>query len=97
MENGKISEIAKMHQIKDSYNVEKHGAVVAIHLYLGGEYDVTPMADLAFAFGGAAAGVRWDCINEREVYLPGINSYTVVYDDRFRGRDFDSYVKPVLD
>ena len=91
---GRMSEKAANNQITETYEVTKHGAVTAIHLYMD-ECSGAPLADLAFAFGGAVSGVMWDMVDERNLYMPGINSYTLVYDDRYRNNDFEHYIIPI--
>ena len=53
-----------------------------------------PMAELAFGDGGRPTGettiIHWDDISEREKYC--INSYTLVWDERTKGKSFDEYV-----
>lgn len=53
-----------------------------------------PMAELVFGDGGRLTGettfIHWDDISEREKYC--INSYTLVWDERTRGKSFDEYI-----
>jgi hypothetical protein len=75
----------------ERYYPPRDGAVVAIRIFYA-EGTFTPMAELAFAFGGKVT-VRWDMPLEREVYAPGINAYTVIYDERPKRPDFNDWVK----
>lgn len=65
---------------REKYDPTREGIVVAIRIYYA-ENRFTPMADLAFAFGGKAT-IEWDVPMEREVYKSGINAYTLYYDER---------------
>lgn len=73
------------------YDPRVHGAVVAMRIFYGECY--TPMAELAFAFGGTVT-IQWTLITDREKYQSGINGYTLVYDEREKA-DFKTFVKPV--
>lgn len=70
------------------YDPTIHGIVTAVHIYL--EHGYKPMAELAFAFGGTAT-IHWDNIKEREIYMKGINAYTIMCDDRAKF-PFEKYV-----
>ena len=70
------------------YTPEKDGAIVAIHIYLFNGYQ--PMAELLPAFGGSYT-IRWDCVEDRKIFLKGINAYTIIYDDRALMVDFNSH------
>lgn len=85
----KIAESRK--QNKKRYYPPRDGAVNAIRIFYA-DGTLTPMAELAFAFGGKVT-VRWDMPLEREVYAPGINCYTVIYDERPKRPDFNDWVK----
>lgn len=63
----------------NTYNPTKHGIVTAIRLF----YDnmVTPMAELAFAFGGTIT-IEWVNVTQRDFFTKGINGYTLMYDTR---------------
>lgn len=65
---------------REMYDPTREGIVVAIRIYYA-ENGFTPMADLAFAFGGKIT-IEWDVPAEREVYEAGINAYTLYYDER---------------
>ena len=73
------------------YDPTKHGAVVAIRIYLKDYHQ--PMAELAFAFGGTET-IPWDVPSEREKFAPGINGYTLIYDERPK-REFKDWAKPI--
>lgn len=62
------------------YNPTEHGAVNAIKIFTA-DNGHTPMATLAFAFGGTAT-IEWANVKQREVYAAGINAYTLMYDER---------------
>ena len=51
-----------------------------------------PMAELAFAFGGKVT-IRWDDVIMRNKYAPGINAYTLMFDERTRFTKFEDHVK----
>ena len=72
------------------YTVEKYGVVVAMKLFLV-DYHI-PYATLAFAFGGTVT-VEWDVVENRKKYESGINSYTLVYDERVGDTSFENHVK----
>ena len=75
----------------ESYNPREYGAVVAIRIFY--DYDnfgYTPMAELAFAFGGTEI-IPWDEPAERERFSAGINGYTYIYDERPK-RQFADWV-----
>jgi len=71
------------------YIPSKDGAVTAIRIYY--ENDRTSMAELAFAFGGTAT-IEWTNVDERNIYLSGMNGYTFVFDEREKG-DFQCFVR----
>ena len=71
-----------------NYDPMTHGAIIAVHIYLEDGYK--PMAELAFAFGGTET-IHWDDIKEREAYMEGINTYTIMCDDRAKF-PFEKYV-----
>lgn len=71
------------------YEPSKDGAITAIRIYYMN--DRTPMADLAFAFGGMAT-IEWTNVVQRESYKSGINGYTYVFDEREKS-NFNSFVK----
>ena len=75
------------------YNPAYDGAVTAVRIYLKDGYQ--PMADLAFAFGGMIT-IEWDRIDLRDMFIPGINAYTLMYDTRCV-RPFTDWVKPKED
>lgn len=72
-----------------NYDPGFNGFVEAIHIWLKDGYK--PMADLAFISGGVKT-IAWDNIEEREKYSFGINSYTIIYDDRAR-QPFQSHIR----
>jgi len=72
-----------------NYEPTKHGAVTAIKIYY--KEDRTPMADLAFCFGGKTT-IEWTNVEQRNAYKKGINGYTFIFDERVKN-DFDSFVK----
>jgi hypothetical protein len=78
-------------QNKKRYHPARDGAVNAIRIFYA-DGTLTPMAELAFAFGGKVT-VRWNMPLEREVYAPGITAYTIIYDERPKRPDFNDWVK----
>lgn len=75
----------------NTYDPSTSGVVVAMRIFYA-ENGFTPMAELIFAFGKSKI-IRWDVIEERETYLPGINAYTLVYDERPK-REFNEWKHP---
>lgn len=73
---------------RGNYDVKRDGAVVAIRIYFEG--DRNPMADLALAFGKKVT-IDWVNPTQREEYAPGINGYTLIYDERDK-RSFEDWV-----
>lgn len=74
------------------YKPETHGAITAIEIFMADDGH-TPMATLAFAFGGTAT-IEWANVEQREVYASGINAYTLMYDKRDKPLAFKDNVKP---
>ena len=77
--------------MRKEYDTAAHGVVVAMRIFYA-ENGFTPMAELVFAFGRSKT-IRWDVIDERETYLPGINAYTLVYDERPK-KKFEEWKHP---
>ena len=79
-----------------SYDPARDGAVVAVRIYYGGDVCFTPMAELAFAFGGTVT-FEWTNVNLREYYSKGINGYTFIFDERLNRNgvtlQFSDFVK----
>ena len=75
---------------KRTYDPMTDGAIIAIRIYLQNGYQ--PMAELAFAFGGKVT-IRWDDVIMRNKYAPGINAYTLMFDERTRFTKFEDHVK----
>jgi hypothetical protein len=74
---------------KFSYEPSKNGVVTAIKIYYADD-NSTPMADLAFLFGGKET-IQWTNVVQKEEYAKGINGYTFIFDERING-DFQSFV-----
>lgn len=74
-----------------TYDPSTHGAIVAMRIFYA-EDGMTPMAELVFAFGRSEI-IQWNLIAEREMYLSGINAYTLVYDERPK-REFEEWKHP---
>lgn len=74
---------------KAFYNSTINGAVNAIRIFYG--ENQTPMAELAFAFGGTAT-IEWTNVEMRKKYIEGINGYTFFFDERDKA-SFLSFVK----
>ncbi|MCM1224635.1 MAG: hypothetical protein NC548_60330 [Lachnospiraceae bacterium] len=72
------------------YDPMYDGAVTAVRIYLKDHYK--PMADLAFAYGGTFT-FEWDRCDIREMFMPGITAYTLMYDTRC-SRPFTDWIKP---
>lgn len=53
--------------------------VVAIRIYP--DKNLMPMADLKM-IDGSMATIRWAYVDERKPFLPYINAYTYIYDER---------------
>jgi hypothetical protein len=70
------------------YEPSKDGAVTAIRIYY--KNDRTPMADLAFAFGGMVT-IEWTNPAQRDIFKIGMNGYTLIFDEREKA-DFISFV-----
>lgn len=75
----------------ERYNPARDGAVNAIRIFYA-DGTITPMAELAFAFGDKVI-IQWDLPSERDAYDSGINAYTVIYDERPKRPDFNDWVK----
>lgn len=71
------------------YDPMYDGAITSIRIYLKDGYQ--PMAELAFAFGGTFT-FEWDRCDFREMFMSGINAYTLMYDTRCN-RPFTDWVK----
>lgn len=71
------------------YTPEKYGIVEAIRIFYGKA--CWPYATLAFAFGGTVT-IDWANVEERNKYMPGINAYTLIIDDRAK-KNFEDYVR----
>lgn len=69
------------------YNVQRDGIVNAVRIYI--DEHATPYADLILAFGGKRT-IRWTDVEQRKEYAPGINGYTLFYDERNK-RPFDEW------
>lgn len=69
------------------YDIMKDGIVMAVHIYTD-EYE-TPYAELIFAYGGKAT-IQWNSADQRNEYMPGIDGYTLFYDER-KKRPFDEW------
>lgn len=77
--------------VNPTYSPVKNGAVVAVRLFFGPNH-IAPMAELVFAFGGTST-IEWANETQRKEYEPGINAYTVFFDERFPTRTFESFKK----
>lgn len=75
-------------EIQD-YTPEKYGIVEAIRIFYGKA--CWPYATLAFAYGGTVT-IDWANVEERKKYMPGINAYTLIIDDRVK-KNFEDYVR----
>lgn len=76
--------------VEEVYHPTTHGAVEAVRIFMD-ERGITPMAELAFAYGGTAI-IRYDNVKERALYYEGINAYTYIYDERIK-REFSGWIK----
>lgn len=76
-----------------NYNPTKDGAVVAIRIYE--KEDATPLAELAFAFGGSTV-IEWTNVTHRNRFKSGINGYTFIFDERVNPRRFEDFLKPKM-
>jgi hypothetical protein len=74
-----------------TYKPETHGAITAIKIFTADDGH-TPMATLAFAFGGTAT-IEWADAKQREIYASGINAYTLMYDVRDKPLSFKDNIK----
>ena len=54
-------------------------SVIAIRIYFGVNY--TPMADLRMS-DGVVETIQWTNVKARNKFMPLINGYTLVYDER---------------
>ncbi len=75
----------------ETYDPNTSGVIVAMRIFYA-ENGFTPMAELVFAFGRSKT-IRWDVIEENEIYLPGINAYTLIYDERPK-KEFNEWKHP---
>lgn len=71
-----------------NYTPDKFGAVVALRVFT---VSCSPYAELAFAFGGTVT-IPFDDCNIRKPYLAGINSYTVLFDERTENKTFADFI-----
>lgn len=62
------------------YDINRYGAVNAIRIYEE-EDNFFPKADLKFVSGDIIT-ICWTSPSERDEYLPGINGYTYIFDER---------------
>lgn len=74
---------------KRMYDPQKQGAVIAIRIFFEG--DRQSRAELIFAFDKETQIIDWTNPAERNMYSIGINGYTVIYDERFKEKTFDSW------
>lgn len=77
-------------EVEEVYSPKTHGAIEAIRIFMD-ENGITPMAELAFAYGGTTT-ICWVDTYERDIYKDGINGYTYIYDERPK-REFSGWVK----
>lgn len=63
-----------------SYDLEKDGVVLKIRITVADNL-LTPIAELKLASGKIVV-IRWDCVEHRNIYMKGINAYTLWYDER---------------
>ena len=73
--------LSELEHAEEPYDPRKHGAVVAIRIFMDEEKNISPLAELAFAYGGTAV-IDWVNPVQREKYMSGINGYTLIYDER---------------
>lgn len=73
-----------------AYDPTINGAVVAIRIYLKDYH--SPMAELAFAFGGTVT-IEWDNVIQRKKYESGINAYTLIFDTRVHETTFENQIR----
>lgn len=78
------------------YDPAKHGVVVAMRIFIDWDEMCTPTAELAFAFGGTFV-CPWNRADIREVFLKGINCYTLIYDERLNGTPFEKHIVKLED
>jgi len=78
----------------DSYDPAIQGAINAIRLYTDYSEGYDIKAELAFAFGGSTT-ISWITPTEREVYEPGINGYTLFFDEREKA-PFEKQRRPLF-
>lgn len=63
------------------YDPAEHGVIVAMRIFTDWDNMCTPTAELAFAYGGTFV-CQWNRADIREIFLKGIDSYTLIYDER---------------
>lgn len=84
----KVFELGKEVNKQEKYDVRKDGAVIAIRIYFEG--DRNPMADLILAHEHRKVTIDWVNVEQRAEYAPGINGYTLIYDERDK-RPFEEW------
>lgn len=63
--------------------------VLAIRIYLD-QINMTPMADLRMN-DGVVEHICWVDVKQRKEFEPGINGYTIIYDERPK-RQWDAWL-----
>jgi len=80
--------------VVDFYDLSKMGAINAIRLYTDYSEGYDVKAELAFAYGGSNT-ISWIRPAEREIYEPGINGYTLFFDEREKA-PFEKQRRPLF-
>lgn len=86
-----LFDLSELAHAEEPYDPRKHGAVEAIRIFMDEEKHISPMAELAFAYGGTVV-IDWVNPVHRQRYMSGISGYTLIYDERPR-REFKDWIK----
>ena len=70
--------------------MDNSGMINAVRIYMDTD-GMTPLADLAFAYGGTET-IVWNNISQKSKYEDKINGYTFFFDERPKA-GFDSFIK----
>lgn len=75
------------------YSPEKHGIVIAVRIYNSNNIYLDPRAELVLAFDNRHVDIGWTNVKEREMFMPGINGYTLFFDERPKGNFYEMHFK----
>lgn len=76
----------------NTYEIDRMGAVIAIRIFEVNN-KIFPQAELYFALTSETRRICWTNPKEREIYLKGINGYTIFYDERAKTIPLKNLIK----